>query len=153
MVGLKKDVIKWLCDAPDGEYKAEPFKQKRSLPANSYYWTLLAKLAQALRTSKPELHNLMLRRYGQYLKDPDGNVVAVLLQKNVKPDKMEGVHLEFYDEFRGMARYKVIQGSHTYDSREMAALLDGLIDECKQAGIETLPPYKLKELKGYEQTK
>lgn len=30
-----------------------------------------------------------------------------------------------------------------YDTAEMSHLIDGLIDECKAAGIETLPPEEL----------
>ena len=38
-----------------------PHKEKRTLSQNAYYWQLLGKTADALRISKPELHNRMLR--------------------------------------------------------------------------------------------
>lgn len=31
--------------------------------------------------------------------------------------------------------YKLLRGSHTYNSEEMARLITGLISECKDAGI------------------
>jgi uncharacterized protein YjiK len=33
--------------------------------------------------------------------------------------------------------YKVYRGTHTYDTKEMAKLIDGTIQECKNVGIET----------------
>lgn len=41
------------------------YRKKRSLDANGMYWKLLGELAEALKVSKPYLHNQMLRRYGQ----------------------------------------------------------------------------------------
>ena len=43
------------------------WRDKRSLDANSYYWVLLSRLAEAVGISKPRAHNLMLRKYGQTL--------------------------------------------------------------------------------------
>ena len=34
----------------------------------------------------------------------------------------------------------MMRGSSTYDTREMSRLIDGLVEECKAQGIETLPP-------------
>ena len=41
------------------------YRRKRSLDANAYYWVLIGKLAKILQISNPELHNMMLSRYGQ----------------------------------------------------------------------------------------
>ena len=41
------------------------YRRKRSLDANAYYWVLLTKLANAMQTSNPEMHNRMLIHYGQ----------------------------------------------------------------------------------------
>ena len=41
------------------------YRKKRSLDANGMYWKLLSELAEALKVSKPCMHNEMLRRYGQ----------------------------------------------------------------------------------------
>ena len=46
--------------------------------------------------------------------------------------------------------YRLYRGTHTYDSKEMAMLIDGTIEECKEQGIETMTPNELERLKGYE---
>lgn len=151
MYGKKNEVIKWLIDSPDGLYEAKEYHPKRSLTANSYYWTLLSELAGRLRTTREELHEVMLKRYGQYLKDKDGNIVCVAVAPDTIMSDFDG-HFEYHGPFNGYARYKVIRGSRTYDSKEFSILLDGLISECHEVGIDTMTPDDLLRLKGYEQT-
>jgi low affinity Fe/Cu permease len=42
--------------------------------------------------------------------------------------------------------YKVYRGTHTYDTKEMAKLIDGTIHECKNVGIETATPKQIEEM-------
>ena len=37
----------------------------------------------------------------------------------------------------------MLAGSSTYDKKEMSELINGLVTECKELGIETLPPEEL----------
>lgn len=39
--------------------------------------------------------------------------------------------------------YILLAGSSTYDTKEMSELINGLVSECKEQGIETLPPEEL----------
>lgn len=122
----------------------KPYKRQRSLNANAYYWTLLTKLATAVGLSNPECHNMMLRGYGQpevidsvnvYLPIPDTEDAAR------KVDNYTDYHFQPTSQVKQgnngiMYRtYKLLRGSHTYDTAEMARLIDGLISECKHAGI------------------
>lgn len=43
----------------------KPYRKKRSLDANAYYWVLLTKLAKVMNTSNADMHNLMLIHYGR----------------------------------------------------------------------------------------
>ena len=151
MRGTKSEVLKWLIDQPDKEYEVKEYHPKRSLTANSYYWSLLGELAGRLRTSREELHEIMLRRYGQYLKDDAGNIICITTEQKTD-SRLLGGHYEYDGPFNGFARYKVIRGSRTYDSREFSILLDGLISECNECGVTTLTPNEILRLKGYEQT-
>ena len=54
------------------------WRERRSLDANAYYWTLLAKLAEVLKMSRPSLHNFLLRRYGED-EDIEGQTVYLIL--------------------------------------------------------------------------
>lgn len=132
--------------------KATQYREKRSLNANSYFHVLVAKLADATRISKPRCKNKMLYRYGQpYLLD-DGS--EAVIKSNVPESEMleqEMIHC-WPCSVKGengieVTFYKVRRGSHTYDTREMSILIDGIVSECKEQGIETLTPAELARIK------
>ena len=120
------------------------YRRKRSLDANAYYWVLIGKLAKILQLSNPELHNMMLCRYGQpevfegkpvYMTIPDTEAaekkVANATDYHLQPTSQvrEGNDGIMY------RTYKLLRGSHTFNTEEMARLIDGLIEGCKDAGI------------------
>lgn len=139
----------------DVRVTVKDWRDKRSLDANAYYWVLISKLAGLLKISKPRAHNLILRRYGQIL-TADGQKVIVMLPDTEEAEEMALEALTFHVRptsqvrngnpvnFRG---YVLLRGSSDYDTREMSELLDGLIDECKQAGIETATPEEIQRMK------
>ena len=43
--------------------------------------------------------------------------------------------------------YKVYKGSSEMNTKEMSILIDGIVQEAKALGIETLPPNELQSLK------
>ncbi len=119
-------------------------RNRRSLNANAYLWVLLSKMAEALKTSKDELYLIMLERYG------------VFTHVIVKPEAVERVKAE-WRTVRELGKGKIggiegVQlqcyfGSSTYNTKEMATLIDGVVSECKEIGIETLPEGELQFMK------
>lgn len=120
------------------------YRRKRSLDANAYHWVLVGKLAKVLRMSNAEVHNMALRGYGQteiyegkgvYMTIPDTD------DARHKVDNAMDYHLSPTSQVREgndgvMYRtYKLLRGSHTYNTEEMARLIDGMITMCKEAGI------------------
>ena len=120
------------------------YRRKRSLDANAYHWVLVGKLAKVLGMSNPEVHNMALRGYGQpeiyegkgvYMTIPDTD------SARHKVDNAMDYHLAPTSQVREgndgvMYRtYKLLRGSHTYNTEEMARLIDGMITLCKDAGI------------------
>lgn len=120
------------------------YRHKRSLDANAYMWVLLSKMAAVLHTTKDELYLLMLERYGVFT-----HVV-------VKPNVADRIKTE-WRTVRELGEVKIngqtgIQfqcffGSSIYDTKEMSVLIDGVVSECKELGIETLTPAELALLK------
>lgn len=120
------------------------YRRKRSLDANAYHWVLVGKLAKVLGMSNAEVHNMALRGYGQpeiyegkgvYMTIPDTDTARR------KVDNAMDYHLAPTSQVRKgndgvMYRtYKLLRGSHTYNTEEMARLIDGMITLCKEAGI------------------
>lgn len=127
-------------------------KKHRSLDSNAYFHVLVGKLAQAQTPpiSKARCKNQLIADYGQeeYI---DGQIVV--LKSNLPPEKMcnvEYLHTSCVkiseENGKEVYFYKVYRGTHTYDSKEMAKLIDGTIQECKNVGIETLPPSEIAKM-------
>ena len=131
---------------------AKQWREKRSLDANSYYWVLIGKLSDAMHISKPRCHNLMLRLYGQNL-TIDGHGAYIRIPDTEKAEEMALEASEYHirptsqvvtgNDGMNYRTYIMLMGSSQYDTEEMSHLIDGLVDECKAAGIETLPPDEL----------
>ena len=118
------------------------YKNKRSLNANNYCWVLINELGNAMNLSKDEVYLLMLKRYGQ------NELVSILSNINVtgyfKYYEVAGTTMLNNKEF---THYRIYKGSSEYDTKEMSILIDGIVSECQELGIETLTPDELEKLK------
>ena len=132
---------------PTKRYKVEirEYRKKRSLDQNAMYWSLLTKVAQKTGISNAFAHNQMLRRYGQVERFGDKAAIIVLPdtdEAQKKADEAETYHLKPTSEVkrgkdgRFYRTYLLLRGSSTYDTAEMTRLIDGLVDEAKQVGVE-----------------
>ncbi len=135
--------------------KVTRYNEKRSLDANRYYWQLLTKLAGVLKISNNYCHNVMLRRYG-VLEEIDGKPVYLVVpdtdEAEKKADESETYHIKPTSNVRegndGMVyrTYMLLKGSSQMDTAEFSRLVSGLVDECRQCGIETMTPAELASL-------
>ena len=132
------------------------WRERRSLNANAYYWKLLGEYADWARKSKNRLHNEMLARYGQefrvdelcaYTVIPDTDNYLELSAIHLKPTSQ----IKYSEDGRQFRTFKLLRGSHEYDSREMAILIDGLIQEIQgsEAPIQVMTPDELERMNGY----
>lgn len=117
-------------------------RKKRSLNSNSYLWKLINEIANAMRMSKEEVYLQMLKDYGQ------SEVISLLSSINVdgyfKYYEVIGESMLNGKEFKHIKIYK---GSSEYDTREMSILLQGVVEEAKALGIETMTEKELNILK------
>ena len=130
------------CDLVDIVIKKH--RKKRSLDANAYYWALVSKLAKVLDSSNPEIHNHLLRMYGE----PelfDGIPVYTTIPETEEAERKVNTLMDYHLAPTSQVRegndgvmyrtYRLIRGSHTFNTEEMARLIDGLVESCKEAGI------------------
>jgi hypothetical protein len=141
MVGNKNEVIKWLLEQQDNKYEIKLYKDKRSLDANAYYWKLLNKIANILKLNKEQLHFKFLKEYGQ--------VASCLL-----PSEVEITGFTKYNELirtidikgKLFNEYRLFKGSSEMNSAEMSILIQGIENEAKELGIQTLDELRVKEM-------
>lgn len=124
------------------------YRAKRSLDANAYCFVLCQKIAEVLRTTKEEVYKKAIREVGQFEIIPIRND-AVNSWIERWSHKGLGWFAEVLEDSKLEGYKKVISyfGSSVYDSREMAILIDFIINECKELEIETLPPAEIQRLK------
>lgn len=138
MIGTFHECSMWLHEhGKDGKrYEVKELREKRTLTQNAYYWALENRLAAILRISNEELHFQLLQRYAP--------VTGVILRADVDwPAYYKYTVLEWEDEKKNAKYWRVYKGSSEMDTAEFTRLLDGLVSECKEVGIETATPEEL----------
>lgn len=144
MIGNSQQIIQWLFQQKDltKKYEIKEHREKRSLNANAYAWTLIGKIADNMRKSKEEVYMAMLRDYGQ------SEIISVRADINING------YFKYFEKFgtgqvngKEFTHYKIYKGSSEYDTQEMTIFLDGIIQEAQALGIDTMTPTQLAELR------
>lgn len=119
---------------------AKKYRQKRSLDANGMLWACLGELAATLHTDKWEVYLQMLKRYGKY------TYICV------KPNVVESMKMQWREcevvgdiNINGKEAVQMLCyfGSSTYDTKEFSVLLDGVISEMKEIGLQPPPTQEM----------
>lgn len=128
--------------------EAKKWRKKRSLDANGYLWVLLTEIANhpQIKSSKEEVYEEMLQKYGYLYQDEEGEYIAITLKASIDISKVDG-HWKFYQGNGKFNAYLMIKGTSEYDSSEMAHFLDMVVQEAKELGIQTETPDEIERMK------
>jgi hypothetical protein len=130
------------------DYVLTVANDKRSNDANSYYWTLIGKLAEKIGIPPKDI-------YRTHIKDVGGNYEVVPIRDDAVETwikNWQGKGIGWVSEsigqskLRGYTNVICFYGSSTYDTRQMSRLIDLCIQDCKAQGIETMTPNQLAAL-------
>lgn len=123
-------------------------RNKRSLDANAYCFLLCQKIAEAIKSTKELVYQRAIKTVGQFEIVPIKNE-AVERWIEVWNSKGLGWFSEVLEDSKLPGYKKVISyyGSSVYDSREMAVLIDEIVSQCKELGIETMTKSEIELLK------
>lgn len=125
------------------------FRKKRSLDANAYACVLMNKLADKLNMGVRDL-------YRHYIPDiPENSQVVCVpteavekLQSGWEHNGIGWCSDTLKSKLPGCTNVVLYYGSSTFDQKQMGVLLDLIIADCKQVGVEYLTPEELERLKG-----
>lgn len=148
---------------PEAEWDLQEHKNKRSRNQNSYYWELAGKVAEKtvkFGSNINEIHNQNLRALG--LRECiDGQPIPVYLPDTDEAEKTalnaEKYHLKPTSQTKEgkdgkMFRcYVMLRGSHTFNTSEMSALVDLMVQEAASVGVQTLTPTELAKIRQLEE--
>lgn len=136
----------------DAEYELSIKKvgKRRSLNANAYFHLLVSEIAEKMNIGLDQCKVNMNIEYGTITKDEDGKKIGFMLPQNVDVNTLYK-YTKWFDEreINGVKFncFIVFKETHTLDSKEMARLIDGTVQEAKQLGIETATPDELARMK------
>lgn len=126
--------------------EAKKWRKKRSLDANGYLWVLCTEIANVIDSSKDDIYEEMLQKYGVLYRDEDGEYITITLKSSIDISKVDG-HWKFYKSNGKFNAYLMIKGTSEYDTKEMAHFLDMVIEEAKELGIQTETPDEIAKMK------
>ena len=128
--------------------EVKPYRERRSLDANAYFWVLCDRLAEKLHKSKTEI-------YREYIKDI-GGVSETVCVKNSAVERLcegwtkNGIGWQtetFESKIEGCTNVILYYGSSTFSTEQMSTLLDLIIQDCHDQGIPTETPNQIAEMK------
>lgn len=140
----RKDAIQFCASMKEGKkYQAElkEYRPRRSLDANAMAWKLMGELSAVLRIPPMEI-------YRNYIPDVGDNYDIV----PIREDKIEAwderwcrghdgrmtVDMGECRNAKGYHNIKTYIGSSDYDTSQMSRLLDLIIDDCRENGIQVM---------------
>lgn len=125
------------------------FRNRRSLNANAYMWVLLSAIAnhKDIHSTDEEIYKEFIQRMCLPV-EVDGNPIVITVKSFVDIDKISGYWHFIKESPDGRFKsYFQLRGSSDYNTEEFSRLLDLIIEEAKELGIETLTPSEIERLK------
>lgn len=143
MTGSKNQCINWLLESEADIFDVKVHKEQRNKKQNDKYYKLLNELAKKLKKGWREIHFDMLKNYS-------------VTYEMMVPEETEIRGIEYYEKKSTIIKngkkftvYHVYTPSHELKTDEFAILLDGLIQEAEQQGIDTRSPEEILKEKYY----
>ena len=137
-----------LKDAPV-EITIKKARNHRSMEANRYCWVLVDQIAAKRQMKKSEVYRNAIRDIGGVSREALMHADAVPMFREIWEKQGLGNQVEVVDEdVTGWASIRIYYGSSTYDTKQMACLLDSLIQDAEALGIPTITPNEAERMLG-----
>ena len=123
----------------DINVEIKKYSKRRSLDANAYAWTIIDKIAEKTKIKKSEVYRTAIREIG--------GVSTIICVKDEAVDSLrrgweahgEGWQTEqSKSKIPGCTNVTLWYGSSVYTTKQMADLIDSLIQDAESLGITTI---------------
>lgn len=139
---VPKSVIRAFDGLPDKPLAmtVKEYRAKRTLSQNAYLWVMLDKLAAKVDRSKEDIYKIFVKDYGVWEVLPIRNEAVERFILNWSKNGL-GWFCEDLGESKlnGYTRIIAYYGSSTYNTAEMKRLIDAVVYDCQEQGIDTMP--------------
>ena len=126
----------------DLSLEVKKWRNKRSLDANAYFWKLLSsysaeKEVDTIQEYKDRVKRLGIFKQFKFMTDQVDTFMKVWTDRGI------AWFCEILDTtYIGEYEFKIINayyGSSSYNTKQMSRLINDLVEDCKEVGIETRP--------------
>ncbi len=125
-------------------------REKRSKNANAYFHVLVNKIAGETGEADETVKTRLVIEYGVVARDEDDMIIGFKLPSSVDVSKIYP-YTRLFDQRMENGKnfncYLVLKATHDMNTKEMARLIDGTIEEARELGIETDTPETLARYK------
>ena len=130
---------------PNNEYELKLIRKKRSLDANNFCWKICTEIANAIGNTKEDVY-----------RDAIGHVGVYDILQFTEDEAMERFKAKWRTNGEGwltktLDREKRIlmayYGSSSYDTKEMSVLIDYLVQQGKDVGVQVLTEEQIELMK------
>lgn len=122
-------------------------RKRRSLDANAYCWILSQKIAEKIGNTKEYVYKKAIREVGQFEILP---IKDEAVERWIKNWESKGLGWQSIimgeSKLKGYTNTINYFGSSVYDTKEMSLLLEELVVQAKELGIDTMTDTEKKEL-------
>lgn len=147
MIGTIKQIMIWLLKQDNKkQYEIKEVKPKRSNNANAYFHALVNELARYYSMSDTEMKIKMNLDYGTIARFEDGRIKGCKVPDGTDMKEIYQYSRWYKSDENGDDCYIFYKETHTLNTKEMAQLINGVIQECENAGIETKPKVEIDAL-------
>lgn len=131
----------------DKKYDLTEHKEKRSKNANAYLWELLGKLQDKLIIPKEDLYKNYIREIGAFdtLAIKNEAVETFVREWNARG---LGYQVELITSNDVVTELAIYYGSSAYNTKQMSNLIELVIEDCKEQGIETKSADEIRSMIG-----
>lgn len=147
MVGTVNKIITFLLEQDKTKkFEVKEYKEKRSLDSNAYCWALLGKLQDKLEIPKEEIYKDLIKNIGSYEIVPIRNEAVEKFRRSWSKNGLGWITETMKSKLKGFTNVITYYGSSSYDTAEMSKLIELIVQECQQFGIETKPKEEINSL-------
>lgn len=116
------------------------YRQKRSLDANNYFWKLLQEICELAEIDTIEEYKRRVKELGIFRRFRIETDNVSTFEKMWTSQGIAWFCEIFDTEIIGNTEFKIINayyGSSSFNTKQMSRLIDNLVQDCKDYGIET----------------
>lgn len=127
--------------------EVKPYRAKRSNSANAYAWVLMDKIAENQGITKEEVYLSQIQKVGVFKPIAINEDAVDTMIHSWSLHGMGWIAQRIGQaDTKGFVEMALYYGSSSYNTKQMARLIDNIIHECQILGIDTKTPAEIENM-------